>query len=87
MTISPSLPPREEFWWERNDLHYHGDRLQFAGHDVGGLAAEANGPLYLYSLDRVAARLDTLLQALDTTECEHRVYYAMKANRFVIPSA
>ncbi|WP_417595804.1 diaminopimelate decarboxylase [Parasphingorhabdus sp.] len=82
MTISPGLPLREDFWWERNDLHYHDDRLQFAGHDVGALAAEADGPLYLYSLDRVAAKLDTLLQALDGTECTHRVYYAMKANRF-----
>ena len=83
MTVSPRLSRYEDFWWERDDLHYLDGRLHFAGHDVGALAAEARGPLYLYSLNRVAAKLDCLLQALVETECEHRVYYAMKANRFV----
>lgn len=82
MTVLPMLSSYEDFWWERDDLHYLDNRLRFAGRDVGKLAAEARGPLYLYSLDRVAAKLDGLLQALNATECEHRVYYAMKANRF-----
>ena len=70
MTVSPRLSRYEDFWWERDDLHYLDGRLHFAGHDVGALAAEARGPLYLYSLNRVAAKLDCLLQALVETECE-----------------
>ncbi|MEH6662749.1 MAG: diaminopimelate decarboxylase [Parasphingorhabdus sp.] len=82
MMVSPLVSPCENFWWERDDLNYLDDRLHFAGRDVGKLAAEADGPLYLYSLYRVAAKLDGLLQALAASGCDHRVYYAMKANRF-----
>ncbi|WP_067733704.1 diaminopimelate decarboxylase, partial [Novosphingobium naphthalenivorans] len=71
------------FWWARDDLHYSSGRLLFAGHDVAGLAASATGPLYLYSLDRAEANLGRVLAALGNTGCESRVYYAMKANRFV----
>lgn len=71
-----------QFWWQREDLHYAGGRLLFAGHDVGALAAEAQQPLFLYSLDRVRAKLGMVLDALAETGCEHRVYYAMKANRY-----
>ena len=82
MPVSPLISPPDSFWWERDDLHYFDNRLHFAGRDVANLAAEANGPLYLYSLGRIDAKLDSLLQALAATGCDHRVYYAMKANRF-----
>lgn len=70
-------------WWVRDDLHYVGGRLHFSGHDVAALATTSTRPIYLYSLDRAAANLDRLLAALDATGCAARVYYAMKANRFV----
>lgn len=68
-------------WWERDDLYYAQERLYFAGHDVAAMAARTSGPLYLYSMERVKANLERLVNALAQTECSHRVYYAMKANR------
>lgn len=82
MTALPRRAPTQAFWWERDDLHYQGDRLVFAGNDVGALAAEADRPLFVYSLDRVAANLDRVQDALGRTGCRYRVYYAMKANRY-----
>ncbi len=80
---APTLPDSAgRFWWQRADLHYAGDRLHFAGADVGELAARCDGPLYIYSLDRVAANLDRVRAALDQSGCAHRVYFAMKANRY-----
>lgn len=72
----------ESWWWERDDLHYAGDRLHFAGSDVAALAAAEDRPLFVYSLDRVEANLDRVLGALAKTGRPHRVLYAMKANRY-----
>mgnify|MGYP001288021486 CR=1 FL=1 len=72
----------ERIWWERDDLGYAGDRLQLAGHDLGELAAPGETPLFVYSLARVEAKLDLLRTALNRTGHRHRVFYAMKANRF-----
>jgi diaminopimelate decarboxylase len=74
--------PGAPFWWQRGDLHYSGDRLVFAGNDVAALAVEADRPLFIYSLGRVRANLDRLLDVLARTGCAHRIYYAMKANRY-----
>lgn len=83
MTASLPQPlPSARHWWERADLQYVGDRLHFAGADVSSLAAGADRPLFLYSLERVGANLDRVLAALRETGCDHRVYYAMKANRY-----
>jgi diaminopimelate decarboxylase len=84
-SLRRGLPQRAQstpFWWERDDLHYVGDRLHFAGSDVAALAAEAARPLYIYSLDRVRANLDRLLGGLGASGCPHRVYFAIKANRY-----
>jgi diaminopimelate decarboxylase len=70
------------FWWERHDLRYSERRLFFAGHDVATLADRADGPLFLYSAARVCENLERLESALASTGCPHRIYYAMKANRF-----
>lgn len=75
----PAPPP---FWWERDDLRYHGGRLLFAGKDVSRLAAEAGKPLYLYALDRVEANAGRVHEALADSGCPSQLYYAMKANRF-----
>lgn len=39
-------------------------------------------PVFVYSLERIRAKLDLLFGALGETGCDHRAYYAMKANRF-----
>lgn len=72
----------QRLWWERDDLHYEDGRLHFAGHDIAGLAAQTDGPLYVYSLDRVEANVDRIRAALALTECPTNLYYAMKANRY-----
>ena len=75
-------PGDAPFWWERPDLRPIGGRLHFAGADVADLAAQYDGPLYVYSLDRVTANLERLRGALAETGCDARVYFAMKANRY-----
>lgn len=70
-----------DIWWQRCDLGHVDGRLLFAGRDVAAMAAGIDGPLYLYSADRVRANLDRIVEALATTGHAHRVYYAMKSNR------
>jgi diaminopimelate decarboxylase len=83
MSARPAAKAAPDPWWAREDLHYLDGRLQFAGHDVAGLAEAADGPLYLYSAARVAANLTRLREALAHTGRPAQIYYAIKANRFV----
>lgn len=70
-------------WWARDDLRRDGDgRLIFAGRDVAALAAEHDRPLFLYNGARIRANVVRLRAALATSGCDHRLYYAMKCNRF-----
>ncbi|MES2495916.1 MAG: diaminopimelate decarboxylase [Pseudomonadota bacterium] len=70
-------------WWSRDDLYRAADgRLIFAGRDVDALARAHDGPLFVYGADRIRANLARLRGALDATGCAHRLYYAMKCNRF-----
>ena len=81
MTLASPIE-NQPFWWERADLGYHGDKLFFAGCDVSSLAAKADAPVFVYSQARVKDNLGRVLHALAHTGCQHRVFYAMKANRF-----
>ncbi|ATE66468.1 diaminopimelate decarboxylase [Rhizorhabdus dicambivorans] len=75
------MPPAE--WWSREDLHRASDgRLIFAGADVAALAAEQGRPLFLYNGARIVANAARLRAALAGSGCDHRLYYAMKCNRF-----
>jgi diaminopimelate decarboxylase len=69
-------------WWVRDDLRYQDGRLIFAGQDVDSLARGHVGPLFLYSAARIRANISRLRAALDDSGCPHRLYYAMKCNRF-----
>jgi len=79
----PAARAEPGFWWARDDLGYAGGRLQFAGTDVAAAANAVEGPLFLYSAERVAANLARLQEALRGVGRPTRVYYAMKSNRFV----
>jgi diaminopimelate decarboxylase len=68
-------------WWERDDLHCAGGSLRFGDREVAALARAAGTPLYLYSGARVQANLRRLGRALAARSLDHRVFYAMKANR------
>lgn len=77
-----ALSEAEPLWWERDDLCYAQGRLSYEGHDVADMAASAEEPLYIYSAKRVKANIGRILNALAQTGLSHRVYYAMKANRY-----
>ena len=83
MSVRAAAQAEPRFWWARDDLDYVDGRLMFAGRDVAAMADAAEGPLFLYSAERVAANLGRLQAALATVGRPTRVYYAMKANRFV----
>jgi diaminopimelate decarboxylase len=69
-------------WWQRQSLAYQDHRLQFCGRDVATLAEAFPEPIYLYDAQRVIHNLERVHAALDGSGVRHRLYYAMKANRF-----
>ncbi len=69
-------------WWRRDDLHRDNGRLTLAGRDVDALAAEAGGPIFLYSEARVLANAGRVRDALLATGMGGQLFYALKANRF-----
>lgn len=69
-------------WWEREDLKYVDGRLTLAGRDVQSLAEASGTPAFFYSAERVKANAKRVLDALAATGLPHRLFYAMKANRF-----
>jgi diaminopimelate decarboxylase len=69
-------------WWERDDLGYRAGRLHFAGRDLQELATQTGTPAFVYSAARVRANLGRLQAALAAEGVPHRVFYAIKANRF-----
>lgn len=69
-------------WWTRDDLRHENGRLIFAGEDTAALAARYDRPLFVYSGARIRANLERLRGALAASDCDHRLYYAMKCNRF-----
>ena len=56
-------------------------RLRFVGRDVEAIAREHGTPLYVYDPERFAANFRRLQAALDRAQLQHRVHYALKANR------
>jgi diaminopimelate decarboxylase len=71
-------------WWERNDLAYdsHGE-LFFAGERVSALAENCGTPAFFYSRARAFAKIKAIRAALGEAGLRHRLFYAMKANRFM----
>jgi diaminopimelate decarboxylase len=69
-------------WWQRDDLGYRGGRLHFAGADLQALAQKTGTPAFVYSSARVRANLERMKAALAGAGVRHRVFYALKANRF-----
>jgi diaminopimelate decarboxylase len=69
-------------WWSRPDLNYRDGELELAGHSLQELAEAAGGPAFFYAAERIRAKLQMLHDALRSTGLRHRVFYAVKANRF-----
>lgn len=71
-----------DFWWRRDDLEYVDGDLIFAGRSVQALAEAHGTPIYLYNAQRSRQNLERLHAALDGRRIRHRVFYAMKSNRY-----
>ncbi len=71
-------------WWQRDDLCYQQQHLQFAGRPVADLAGQFGTPAFVYSAQRVRDNIMRVKNALLTIggQQQHRLFYAMKANRF-----
>jgi diaminopimelate decarboxylase len=69
-------------WWMRPDLAYAQDHLTLAGHDLERLARASGMPAFFYNAERVRTKLMQVDAALHSTGLPHRIFYAMKANRF-----
>ena len=68
-------------WWMGGSLAVGANGLEVAGQSVAELAAEVDGPLYLYDGARVRVQIAEVRAALAPFR-ETRICYAMKANRF-----
>ena len=72
----------EPQWWEREGRGYERERLHFGGRDLNDFASGRETPFFVYSAARVRANLERLRSALTSAGMRHRVFYAIKANRF-----
>ena len=70
-------------WWARGDLHYRDGQLHLAGQNLAELAHSAGIPVYAYSARRVVDNLARLAEALTRYGVRHKIFYALKANRFL----
>ena len=76
MTDSPTA-----YWWQRSDLHYRDGELFLGQTNLTSLAEKIGTPTYVVRLPRVTEKLSQLHQALDQAKLNHRIFYAIKANR------
>ena len=72
----------EPAWWESEERGYERERLHVGGRDLNAFAAGRETPFFVYSAARVRANLERLNAALSGAGMRHRVFYAIKANRF-----
>ena len=79
MGQAPTFP-----WWQRDDLCYQGQELYFSGRRVADLAGQFGTPSFIYSAQRVRANIVRVKESLlrSAGQPDHRLFYAMKANRF-----
>ena len=71
-------------WWQRTDLCYQDGHLYFAGRRVADLARQFGTPSFVYSANRIQENILRLKSVLSDSagQQKHRLFYAMKANRF-----
>jgi len=76
MTTTVSAP-----WWTRPGLEIRNGRLVVGGADAEALAGTHGTPLFAYDLPRFAENADRLKSALTRAGLDHRLRFALKANR------
>jgi diaminopimelate decarboxylase len=70
------------FWWERDDLRYQDGRLFFGERDLASWIDTAETPCFIYSADAIRANLERMANALTGQGVRHRIFFAVKSNRF-----
>lgn len=68
-------------WWQHESLQIDGNQLVMDDMPLHRLAQQHGTPLYIYSQSTVKRQLHQLDQALAQAVSNHKIYYAMKANR------
>lgn len=71
----------ERTWWSRSGFEAIHGRLAIAGRDVEELAREHGTPLYAYDLTHAQEQARSLQDALGQAGVDHRVRFALKAQR------
>ncbi|ARE42309.1 Diaminopimelate decarboxylase (plasmid) [Rhodovulum sp. P5] len=74
-------PGKTAPWWQRDDLTFRRGRLHLGTADLDALARKVGTPAYVVRAPRVAEKLRQLHRALDGAGLDHRIHYAIKANR------
>ncbi|MGI8666140.1 MAG: diaminopimelate decarboxylase [Jatrophihabitans sp.] len=68
-------------WWQRPDLRYDQGHLHLGTVDLAELAGQIGTPAYVCRGARVKQNIERLSEAMRSAGLEHRIYYAIKANR------
>lgn len=68
-------------WWQRRDLRYRDGRLYFGEVRMNELATQVGTPAYVCRAVRVKENIERLSEAMSSAGIDHRIYYAIKANR------
>ncbi|MCB9135210.1 MAG: diaminopimelate decarboxylase [Anaerolineales bacterium] len=69
-------------WWQRDDLTYLSTQLHFAGQSLAEIAGRTGTPTFVYSAARVRTNLERLHATLARYHVPHKIFYALKANRY-----
>ncbi len=77
VTHDPSASP----WWVRPGLEIRGGHLFVGGADAEALSRRHGTPLFAYDLPRFADNARRLQSALSAAGLDHRLRFALKANR------
>ena len=80
MTDCSDIQP---LWWERADLQFRANTLFLGQQNLLALAQSAGTPVFAYSARRVKTNLRRLLGALEKREVRAKIFYALKANRYL----
>ena len=73
----------KNLWWERKDLRYRDSRLIAAGQDLQALVESSGTPIFVYNAGRMLDKLTHLSDALQRKNIKFKIFYALKANRFL----
>ena len=73
----------QRIWWEREDLSYRNGRLFFGNRDLLKFVQSAGTPVYVYNSGRIQDNLTRLAVNLKNAGVRFKIFYALKANRYL----